>query len=1144
MKLNRVSLAFLLTASIVAEFAISGRAHAVSQVDSPAQTDFNEQNDRTVDQAVLISKKNAIASLQRILAQRRSPDEPKLLMTLAEIQRNCAEYEFRIAHGKVVQAAHQKVLIDDYRGILSGSIATLNRFLTTYPTHADVPRAIFLRGKAYAEIGDAPHAIQDYTQVVNQYRASKDFKLAIVSLVDLLTEQKNFVAVLQFVNQARAVPSDDFYPILLDRSAWAQYNLGNIVAALQLVETQIRFYRANPKLNAGDNADLEKTLNNATLFYFAGVSAHLPEQTLENSLAYFEKIGGPVELGHMMESFCYLLRTKGMDPELETIKKLVLASDLSIPDKTLILVVIFENETNRHLYALIQETSNQLENLLAQMSAQPGKSQKLNAKNFARLNKSVADASAAIQKEFIDDPTSPNRLVVANTLRGVYSLLIALNGLNGKDAEKLAKIHTNLAEIDFALKDYPSATKSYRWVVDYRGLSKALEAALKAISSRYEELSAKNVFPKEMSAHSIASTPPVELAPEVKQWISWIDDYSKAAGKNISPDAEVFQFEATRLLYAQGHITESINRATLLISQYPSSRYAAPAVALIMDTYVAGEEWEKVRDTAQAFLARPEFKKATFTPQLIQMAEDSSYKLVEIQYRAKNYARALEDAQKYMKDHPTSKNREDCVAIAANASLALGNKAQAVSFFDQLHDFSKVGLKSTAILTKAALAEENAKFAEAEKYYLQYLQLPATEKQLPPDEIEKIRTKIALYEFFEGDYATYSKRVSALGVCTGKAAAVCEGDRELSNLFHKNKLSRREIREAGAMAFAPSSSANASVIWASVALEGVETFSLKDRYHLFQVIENRYAQMDSIPKLSVIPFLNRGIVSAVQLTREDISKSSHLKLDKKTIAARARMMEEFSTELAALSKIPFASIRAQAFDEGATLYHSFAKELRDLPKPKGAQGDEIKTYDAILASAAQPFEEKSLELRKKAFQIASESGVESDILSKIAQNLAADAPEYAHAPEDVAKAHVDVAQLESDFTALLGKTNLAKDPLYLVWLQALHDRRLPSVAFYTQQLKDAKMLDSSCEPLMEAAGLLASNSQAEAALILKSATDQSLIHDGSISRTIQHILGDVLALAHYSESKIRVPASQSASPKAQPSPNSTEGKKS
>jgi hypothetical protein len=130
----------------------------------------------------------------------------------------------------------------------------------------------------------------------------------------------------------------------------------------------------------------------------------------------------------------------------------------------------------------------------------------------------------------------------------------------------------------------------------------------------------------------------------------------------------------------------------------------------------------------------------------------------------------------------------------------------------------------------------------------------------------------------------------------------------------------------------------------------------------------------------------------------------------------------------------------------------------------------------------------------------------------------------ADAREQIEKNRVDPVQMEADFLATLEKTDLAKQPLYLLWVQALHDRRLPSVAFYTQQLKDRKILDSSSESLVEAAGLLASESQAEAAQILKAASQSGQIKNGSIADVVNHNVEQIFAYETSLEAKTRAPA--------------------
>ena len=1050
--------------------------------DPMAKAKLREQNDRTVDEAALISKKNAILKLESLVKkERNSKQEADLLIWLAELQKECAEFEFRIANGRAIDKDNQ-VKLNDYHRLLNDEIQILTQFMQRFPTHPKISRAYYLRGKAYFENNLKTLAAQDYHFLVDKFPAGKDTKLAHLALIDLMMDIKDYRGAIEMVNRLQARPSDRFYALALDRLSWAFYFLNDIPNALHFVEMQITYYRNAPLVSKGVISEKDKALNNIALFYSAGLEAKKPGFTAEAVVPYFEKLAAGADLGKMIIYISYLMRSKAMDTELEVVKNMGVATAINDADKIDLVLVTFENQANKHRYAQLKDSADDLSRWMAQklkVKADPSFERRM-----ARSQKIVADAANVVQSDFLLNRNSPQSAGIGATLTSLYNLTLKFPGT---DLDKQLKINFNLAETSFDLKDYESAVNHYRWVVDNhpkRGTPAQLEmadqASLKAVSARYESLSQKQIFPKELSAKTFAIKPERQIGPEIATWFKWVDEYVYSPHSPKLNSGEVFLFEANRLMYSMGYVEDAVKRFRTFLEKYPKSRYAAPSGALVLDTYVASEAWEKGNDVATDFLKIADWKTTEFYKRVLEVAADTYFKMIEANYHNKAYKDVLEKTEKFLVQYGYSRNKDSCLILAANSALAMKNRPLALSYFARIKDL-RPELKGTALLTEASLAEENYAFAPTVKALRSYLALPAAARPLEKEEEKKMKEKIILLTYLTQD----GRKLEETGFCTGSAERLCQKYQDLTILTSGKVLSRKDLKEAMAKSQTGDSH---SAIWTAIVLQQPKTLIFKDRLAIFERIAKQWANLDSISKYVVLPYLSKSLPENLRLARAEVKAAARLKLNKTFIAKRAKLMEEMENSASKVTQVSWSRIRASTMNELASMYYDFATELKGLPSPKGLTTEDLAIYMKSVGEVTAPFETKGQDLRKKAFTLASESAIEAASFEPIVksyfdENSDARLALSTNRPDPFKD--IVVSEVIDKFDRNVAIAN-AKDSVKLALgkglIQAWRDKHWSQIAFYMAESKSKQVFEPAMNSVAEGISSWLAGARGEAML--------------------------------------------------------------
>jgi lipopolysaccharide biosynthesis regulator YciM len=978
---------------------------------------------RQLDEKALWAKKTALRDLMGIAQRNQNPAQaPGLLLRQAELQQEMGAIEYRIAFSKA-NATRRPANLSAYNAYMRASIAPLNMLLTKYPNFHQIQRIYYLRGKAFTEIGDSNHAIADYKYLVNTWPKSADAQLAYVDLWTFMVDRKDYKGAIEYIGRYGLREDDKYYNIALEKLAWCYYYLGDFEKALRYTETELR---------GAKGLERDKALANYSLFYSAGLEHRAPGITAANALPRFRSTVQDDDLGKVLVSYAYLLRTKEYDAELNTLKNQAFAdgvSDLYLSD---LVVVDLENQLNRQRFGDMKHTVEQEIELYSKSDEL-----KKDPKRTNKIKASITEIIPELQKFLAHDPGSSAK-ALAGTLRLCYQFMLESSG--GDNLAK-ARIHFNMAEVSIEMKDYEGGVAHYRWVVDnvdqktMPGRKLALDSNVKSIESRYGAIKAQGWTAKELVAKPF-TTEPKQLPEPIAQWMGWIDGFPKNA--MIQTKVDGIAFEADRLYYSFGYVEKATQRLLDFVTTYPTSSSAVPAASLVLDTYIASQKWQDAHDLAEKFAQIKEFRGTDFQKRVEGISVDTYCKLLDSSYQAKDYATVLKKADEFLATNPNNKRRGDVLELAANSALGMGDKPKAAEYLAKLQAVGgeKTEVVQLALMTNGSIAEEKYNYAAAAKDYLQKVNTTHSVDQ-------EMRTKILLLSWLSGDAALLQSAYSSPMICGKKKDAPCPD--------YKQRLDKGQAPKGSALAKLQNEP---------------EKLSIKHRSDILVAIPAEWEKIDPLDKYSLLSMLSSRVPASFHELRTQIREAAPVKLDQNSIAKRNAMIETAQGVAEKISELPWTRIKVLVLRDSAGLYDDLAKEIREIKPPKGLAGKDLQDFQQALADASQPFAQKRDELQKTELQLASQPGAEAS-------------------PSEASSWGTELAN------SLPAPDKQNQKLLVSAFREALADSNFPKAGFLIQRAqtgdKDGNAVDAGTLAMMKAAILARTGAVIEAMNELKDA---------------------------------------------------------
>ena len=818
--------------------------------------------------------------------------------------------------------------------------------------------------------------------MIDYFPQSPDFIDAVLTYYELLINDKDYANALTTIRKVEDRSDETFYYLILNKIAFAYFYLNQIPQAITYLHRELSTLPPFPEKAIDEKAatvefsDRERALTNCILFYFTGITRKIPEYTVPGSVAFIKSLQPGPATEKLLTYLIKLFRSTGMDPEIETFKKLVFegfGKDSVLVD---CLALILENENSKRQLSMIRETIWELTEIQKQPHFQI--TENARGKLLPILSAVISELQPRLEKS----KDLPEAAQVSPVLISTYELLLKMMD----HSEAKAKVHFDYAECLVLSKRYLDAVAHFRWVVEQGGSGSVQaslidQAAFKAISTLYEDFNAKNQIPKTLKAAPIPEKSEKE-APELARWVKWIDDYHGTFGKD---SIENFFYEANRVLYSRGQVKLALDRSVVLVRKNVKSKFSIPSASLVVDTYVASQRWNDVVTVSTEF--SPLFGKFNkeFEQRLLDVGALARLRIDESLYKAGKFQDVLQNVSLFLKSRPNQDPKfVDLLTLAANAALGLKDKKLANSYFRRI-DLNKVGIEvsGAALLTSASIFEDSYDFEKAVGEYRRYLALHRGKKGVSTTELKDISTKTILFAWMSGKPKLLPEVLNDRAVCGEGMAPLCEEYRLWETVQAAPVQKNPEFTKKALMKF-KSAKGSTRVVWGLLALDNPRSLRLGEILEILESVADGWSKLDSLHQFALISRCAREVPESLKVAAEVVRTSSPIVLKKEAIRKRVNLIDQLEGTLQKIADGPWARVGALTINQWADLYGEFSSNVQKLPKPKGLSAEELKAYNQTIEELRSPLVKKENELRKKALERATQSGIEPDTFMKIA----------------------------------------------------------------------------------------------------------------------------------------------------------------
>ena len=1029
----------------------------------PAQARQNHGNElevktRAEDEAAEAVFQSSLRGMRALIKQKaNSKEEARLLSQFAETLSKMAAIQFRLVHGEGGGSESNR-----YRSTLNEIVQTENILIKKYSKSKDLGRYYFVRARALKELGQDDYAIVDFKNMIDRFPNSPNISDAVFSLNDLLSRKKDYKTALTYLHKIENHRTESYYPMLIDNLGFAYYYINDYTNALKYLHYELSLV-GHEKGNLVQ--ERSKILKNCMLFYFTAMTKNVPGYTSKSIFPYLQSLNPASAFSEVLKYVSYLIRARGRDSDLEALKFEVLYAKLPFIDTLEFLFVVFENEINKRQFSHIHETVDIFDKLAQQMRNNPQYKT-----HYDQVYQVLGDSVQKLQALFTRKEEVQSKFIIESAL---ISMLEAL--LKGtSDSAGQLKIHFNLAEVYYQRKDFASATRHYAWIVHNKGTDTANssfveQSKFKLITSEYASLSVKQIFPKEVKPVAMEGVQAKTMVPEVQNWVASVGDLFRT---RHDEEIATFVLESGRLLYSYGHISEAITLFNQLIMLLPNSVFAAPAALLILNTYIASHKWSEANTTAADYQKKMIYAKPEFKTTLRTLLSDTNFKLIEALYQEGKYVEVLPQVDQFLKVYSDSPRRHDALSLAGNAGLALKDKKRALTYFNAMLKEKGSG-KGVAYLANADDAEQNFRFSEAATYYRNYIELPAQEKSLSPQELGQLKRKIVLLSWLAGDSGLLKSTLQATQVCTTEVTDLC-GDL---------KVFQEMIAPPSPQALLDHwkrASVSQRAILTPALLRRPTALPIADRLLVLKELSADWEQSTPLMKYALLPYLSQLIQPALSQSGLEIQKLSPLLLDKVKIQARTQWIKKMEEALEKLLGLSWGRVRAAVYYEWANLYAQFADDIRGIPKPKGLSGNGLSAYQGTVNDLSAPLVKKAIDFRKKALDIAMEKGIESDVFYPMNLTAYRENPALPKVSQMLNYVH------QEPFIFLDALRASKMDSRVLGWINdAVDKKNWLKISYLSQDQQVKNLLSPELIALTQALSYMVAGAQAEALELVK-----------------------------------------------------------
>jgi tetratricopeptide (TPR) repeat protein len=471
----------------------------------------------------------------------------------------------------------------------------------------------------------------------------------------------NLRKALEAYQKAASYQESSVYGYALYKQGWVQFNLGNFPAALDLFRAVV-FFGELP--TSSIPADRKLALVKEARKDYVRTWPHVG--SAEAAFEDFKRVGGEAGVRDMLRTLGDLYWTDGMDREAIVVYHRLIRQDPVAPDAPTLQSRIVTMAGRMGKKDVAVQQAHVFVKILEDFEASPRSKDPANAKLTAEARSTAENTLRYLALRYHNEWKKTDDQAVAGFATSVYADYLAVFGAS-PSAYEMRFFH---AELLYALGQFGPASEEYDRVVlldvaamegsskQVRGgeagarpgkwFGEALEGALFAHEEAVKGLPPLPAPPPGPRKQVAMAAQRLKLAEAYARYVRWKPDgalASKAA------------YRSAKLAYDHFDYATAIDLFTRVALDHSATEEAEYATNLVLDAYNELGDWRNLNGWAKRFFANQPLLAAhpKLRDDLPKVIEQSAFKIIEEQEKAKDWEAAAESYLAFVRDWPATR---------------------------------------------------------------------------------------------------------------------------------------------------------------------------------------------------------------------------------------------------------------------------------------------------------------------------------------------------------------------------------------------------------------------------------------------------------------------------------------------------------
>jgi cellulose synthase operon protein C len=911
----------------------------------------------------------AVTQIQKLLKKYKGTSlEPELLLRLGELyMRRSKTDRFLELHrdsDDVVRVAPTVVKNAASRKQIENAIAVYDDIEKRFNNYEKLDAVIFDNAFANQQINNESKAEKLYIRLVTTFSESSLLPDAHLALGEIQFSRHEFKEALAHFQAIRKYPESHIYPYGMYKAAWTFYNLRDAKAGMHELEDVIRYGRYVHEQGIDERLDLRKeALLDLALFYEDNGDT-------KDAYAYLTDQAGELDVSPVVIRLAELYKRHGRNQDI-----LYVLGDL-----------IRKKPTSEYLPLAYVEMMTASENLKKHRDVVVA------LESFYDVCQPQSSWSKAQSQDLAPGKESP----LAQFSEGVEGKLTP-SKLCSKVFERIALGYANkwlkdwnkapqekeLAEVterafEVFLKSDPSSDESSRARFVYAELLFKL-GKFRIASQQYATTGQltkdKNI------GHDSRYFALISLEKAVND--KWSDTDEKTfqvlakdyLTKNVGGKyALEVEFKVAFIAYEKGRYDEAGPVFLKLGQAYPTQEKGIKSQDLYLDILNIKKDYVGLRDYALALRAKTTV--ADRKEKLTKIYEEAYFSIIQGMEQKGDYKTAANEYNNFAKINPASKLTQKALWNSTELNFKTGDMVAgaqaAVRYFEKYPD-TKEGID--ALMKAAQTYESMGQLNDAAKILIKLSQVDKESKNkwllLAADFFMLSHDAKSAKPIFESLKQNSNSDVSMRALMQLEMLAKEEGN-----------VKQREgyLRQIAATDHEPQASVAAVYFVEKAFDEG----RLDDAFNLAKKVIGEDKKGG-----------DRSAMARARLVQARVLASEFRTQSIKSQLERVQAVLMLKTEKLSKAQVAFQSaanygdahVSMIAYKELADCYLSYSEALHSMPLPKGVPDAEAEAFRGEMDKLAIPMEEKGIDTKMQALNLARQLGTDEEFMSNLENEL-------------------------------------------------------------------------------------------------------------------------------------------------------------